>query len=167
MSVISCLVFELITLNEEAVRTTKATLMYRRDVIGLSFFRILVVTIIMNYHALLMHQSVLRVNTGGRKYQPRSKNDQRKWMTGFVQILCPKFKPFSRLKVRWSTETLNIAGTNITSLSVPGVVKFVPSGCYCRGGLLQTLGLREERWHNQSLAVDDGFNLSVEVANSS
>ena len=67
MSVISCLVFELITLNEEAVRTTKATLMYRRDVIGLSFFRILVVTIIMNYHALLMHQSVLRVNTGGRK----------------------------------------------------------------------------------------------------
>lgn len=68
MSVISCLVFELITLNEEAVRTTKATLMYRRDVIGLSFFRILVVTIIMNYHALLMHQSVLRVNTGGRKY---------------------------------------------------------------------------------------------------
>ena len=68
MSVISCLVFELITLNEQAVRTTKATLMYRRDVIGLSFFRILVVTIIMNYHALLMHQSVLRVNTGGRKY---------------------------------------------------------------------------------------------------
>ena len=68
MSVISCLVFELITLNEEAVRTTKATLMYRRDVMGLSFFRILVVTIIMNYHALLMHQSVLRVNTGGRKY---------------------------------------------------------------------------------------------------
>ena len=68
MSVISCLVFELITLNEEAVRTTKATLMHRRDVIGLSFFRILVVTIIMNYHALLMHQSVLRVNTGGRKY---------------------------------------------------------------------------------------------------
>ena len=68
MSVISCLVFELITLNEEAVRTTKATLMYRRDVIGLSFFRILVVTIIMNYHALLMHQSVLRVNIGGRKY---------------------------------------------------------------------------------------------------
>ena len=68
MSVISCLVFELITLNEEAVRTTKATLMYRRDVIGLSFFRILVVTIVMNYHALLMHQSVLRVNTGGRKY---------------------------------------------------------------------------------------------------
>ena len=36
-----------------------------------------------------------------------------------------------------------------------------------RGGLLQTLGLREERWHNQSLAVDDGFNLSVEVTNSS
>ena len=68
MSVISCLVFELITLNEEAVRTTKATLMYRRDVIGLSFFRILVVTIVMNYHALLIHQSVLRVNTGGRKY---------------------------------------------------------------------------------------------------
>ena len=68
MSVISCLVFELITLNEEAVRTTKATLMYGRDVIGLSFFRILVVTIIMNYHVLLMHQSVLRVNTGGRKY---------------------------------------------------------------------------------------------------
>ena len=68
IGVISCLVFELITLNEEAVRTTKATLMYRRDVIGLSFFRILVVTIIMNYHALLMHQSVLRVNTGGRKY---------------------------------------------------------------------------------------------------
>ena len=34
-----------------------------------------------------------------------------------------------------------------------------------RGGLLQTLGSREERWHNQSLAVDDGFNLSVEVTN--
>ena len=63
-SVKSCLVFELITLNEEAVRTTKATLMYRRDVIGLSFFHILFVTIIMNYHALFMHQSVLRVNTG-------------------------------------------------------------------------------------------------------
>ena len=64
ISVISCLVFELTILNEEAVRTTKATLMYRRDVIGLSFFHILVVTIIMNYHALFMHQSVLRVNTG-------------------------------------------------------------------------------------------------------
>ena len=68
ISVISCLVFELITLNEEAVRTTKASLMYRHDVIGLSFFHILIVTIIMNYHALFMHQSVLRVNTGGRKY---------------------------------------------------------------------------------------------------
>ena len=68
ISVISCLVFELITLNEEAVRTTKASLMYRNDVIGLSFFHILIVTIIMNYHALFMHQSVLRVNTGGRKY---------------------------------------------------------------------------------------------------
>ena len=38
---------------------------------------------------------------------------------------------------------------------------------FCSGGLLQTLGLREERWHNQSLAVDDGFNLSFEVTNSS
>ena len=37
----------------------------------------------------------------------------------------------------------------------------------CRGGLLQTLELREERWLNQSLAVDDGFNLFVEVTNSS
>ena len=45
------------------------------------------------------------------------------------------------------------------------IVHFVHN--ICRGGLLQTLGLREERWHNQSLAVDDGFNLSVEVTNSS
>ena len=37
----------------------------------------------------------------------------------------------------------------------------------CRGGLLQTLELREERWLNQSFAVDDGFNLFVEVTNSS
>lgn len=67
ISVISCLVFELINLNEEAVRTTKATLMYVHDVIGpyqVIFAYIIVVTIIMNYHALFMHQSVLRVNTG-------------------------------------------------------------------------------------------------------
>ena len=37
----------------------------------------------------------------------------------------------------------------------------------CRGGLLQTLELREERWLNQSLAVDDGFNVFFEVTNSS
>ena len=45
--------------------------------------------------------------------------------------------------------------------------KNVASCTSCRGGLLQALGLREERWHNQSLVVDDGFNLSVEVTNSS
>ena len=41
ISLTRCLVFELITLNKEAVRTTKASLMYRHDVIGLSFFHIL------------------------------------------------------------------------------------------------------------------------------
>ena len=35
------------------------------------------------------------------------------------------------------------------------IVHFVHN--ICRGRLLQTLGLREERWHNQSLAVDDGL----------
>ena len=43
-----------------------------------------------------MHQSVLPVNTNRRKYSPRSKNDQRKWTTVFVQIFGSKIQDFSK-----------------------------------------------------------------------
>ena len=44
------------------------------------------------------------------------------------------------------------------------IVHFVHN--ICRGGLLPTLGLREERWHNQSLAVDDGLIFPLKLQTS-
>ena len=74
---------------------------------------------------------------------------------------------------RWLENLIDTNESQMTTLNAtfdPFVgtltTKNMASCTSCRGGLLQALGLREERWHNQSLAVDDGLIFPLKLQTS-